>query len=120
MSQHFNWCWNRIVAIIELFEEVFASRSGEHICVWHANHIYNQLHLFSFIGTWKQGKPCKQFNADAAKAPHIDLLCEWEESKHNVRCTVEATLNVGVHNFILKTATTEVSNCNAALVFVLQ
>ena len=98
---------------------MLASRSTEYASIWHPNNIDNQLYLFSFICSWEQGEPSKQLNHDAAKTPHINLLRVGEDTEHDIRSPVKSTLDIGVDNLILQTATAKVSNHNATLVLLL-
>ena len=76
------------------------------------------MDLLTLVGAREKWKSGKKFNHDATKRPHVDLLRVWEYAQHDVRGTVEPRLDVGVDDFILKTATAEVSNSDSTLVLL--
>ena len=106
------------VVTFELTKKVLASGSRKHTCIGHANHVNDKLHLFSFIGTRKQGEACEELDQDTAEAPHVNLLRIWEDSKHDIRCSVESALDVGVNNFTFKAATSEICDDDSTFVFL--
>jgi len=46
--------------------------------------------LLPLIITRKKWESCEQLNHNAAKAPHVDLLCIGEQSQHDVRRSVKS------------------------------
>ena len=61
-----------------------------------------------------------ELNHDAPKTPHVDLLVVGEEPQYDVRSSVESTLDVSVHNFVLQAPTSKIGNNDSALVFALE
>lgn len=53
VTDHFERGRHRIVLRAELFEEVFAGGARKHTCIGHADHVNDQLDLFSFVRAWK-------------------------------------------------------------------
>ena len=77
------------------------------------------MNLLALVGAREQREPCKKLYHDAAERPHVDLLRVGEDSQHNVGGAIEPRLDVGVHDFILETATAEVSNGDSTFVLLL-
>ena len=98
---------------------MFSSRAAQHTCIGHANHIYDQLYLFSLVGAWEEGKAREKFYHDASKGPHVNLLRVGEDTEHNIRSPIKPALDICVYNFVLKAATSEISNCDPTLVLLL-
>ena len=118
VTDDFERCRNCCRLIVELLEEMLSSRSGEDACVWHSDNVDDQLDLLTLVRSREEREAREQFYQDAAETPHVDLLGVREDSQHDVWCSVEPTLDVGVNNFVLEAATAEVSDCNSALVFL--
>lgn len=97
---------------------MLSCRSTDHACARHANYIDDELDLFAFIRTWEQGESSEELNHDATKGPHIDLLCVGEDAEHDIRSSIESTLNVSVHDLVFKTATAEIGDSDATLIFL--
>ena len=76
------------------------------------------MDLLSLIRPWEEGEASEELDHDATKGPHVDLLCVGEDAKHYVWCTVEPTLDVGVDDFVLKAATSEVCDGDSALILL--
>ena len=98
---------------------MLASRARQHTCVRHADNVYYELHLLTFVGAREQRKSCEELNHNAPKTPHVNLLGVREHSEHYVWCSVEPALNVRVNDFILQTAAAEVCDCNPTFVLLL-
>ena len=110
--------WNGRVIRFELFEKMFSSRAAQNASIWHANHINYQLYLLSLISAREEGKAREKLDHDASEGPHVDLLSVGEDAKHNVRCSIEPTLNICVDDFVFQASTAEVSYCDSTLVLL--
>ena len=119
VADNFECCGHGSRLIVELLEEVLSSRPGENTGIWHADNVDDQLDLLALIGPWEEREACEQFNQDAAETPHIDLLGVREHSQHDVWCSVEPTLDVGVHDLVLEATAAEISDRYSALVLLL-
>ena len=75
-----------------------------------ANHIDNQLHLFALVGSWEEREPSKKFDQNATQGPHVNLSCVREQAEHDVRCTVEARLDVSVNDLMGETTRAKISH----------
>ena len=64
---------------------------------------------------WEDWEASRQFNQDASKRPHVDCSRIWD-SKDDLRCTVEATLNVRVNALVGEATGTKVNDFDARLV----
>ena len=107
------------IIILELLEEMFTGRTAEDTGIWHADHVYYQLNLFPFICSGEQWEACEKLDHYASKGPHVNLLSVREDTEHDIGCTIETALNVGVYDFVFKTATAKVSDCDPTLIFLL-
>jgi hypothetical protein len=99
---------------------MLSRRSGQHTSVWHTNHIYDQLHLFTLVSARKERKSGEKFDHDAAKRPHINLLVVGEESKHDIGGTVEATLYVSIDDLVLEATGSEICYDDARFILLLE
>jgi len=98
---------------------VLSGGPAKHACVWHSNHVNDELDLFSLVCAREQRETREELNHNAAKTPHIDLLSVRKDSKHDVGCSVKSTLNVGVYDFIFQAPRSEISDCYSAFVLLL-
>ena len=76
------------------------------------------MDLFALVRAREQGETREELDHDAAEGPHIDLLGVGEDAKHDVWCTVEPTLDVGVHNLVLETTASKVCNGDSTLILL--
>ena len=118
LGQNFEGSWDRV--IFELREELLPLRVLQDLLRWHSNHIDDELELLLFVGSREEREACKQFDDDAAKTPHVNLLGVWEETQDNIRCSVEPALDVGVHDLIFKASATEISDHDSRFVLSLE
>ena len=73
--------------------------------------------MLSFIGSREERKSCEKLDHDASETPHVNLLGVWEESKNDIRCSVEPTLNISIYNFVLQASTSKVCHHDSRFVF---
>ena len=73
---------------------MLASGARKNTCIGHSDHVDDQLDLLSLIRSRKQRETCEELNHDTPKRPHVDLLSVREQSKHDIRSSVEPTLDI--------------------------
>ena len=71
--------------------------------------------MFFFVFSWEKRVAYIQLVEDASEAPHVNG-CIVRNAKHNLRCSVEATLDIGIDLLVFKAATAEVDDLDSALV----
>ena len=118
VREHLEWSRHRVV--LELGEQLLPLRVFEHLLRRHTDHIDDQLQLFLLVRPWEKREASVQFNHDAPEAPHVNLLSIRKETENDVRCPVESTLDVSVHDLVLEAATAKIGDHDAAFVFPLQ
>jgi len=105
--------------LFELRKHIFTGGATEDARRRRSNHVNHELHLLTLISPRKQREPCEELDQNAPERPHVNLLSVGEQTKHNIRCSVEARLDVCVHNFVFEATRAKVSNHNSRLVLLL-
>lgn len=101
---------------VVVVEENFSSGCDHyHRSWWDAFDFHDALHLLFFIFSGKDGEPDKELIENASKRPHVN---GWSvsDAHHDLRCSVESTLNVGVELLALICPTAIVNHLDATLV----
>lgn len=107
------WLLQGSVVVVKKY---FSSGCNDyHRSWWNAFDLHNTLHLFLFILSGKDWEANKELIKNATKRPHVN---GWSvsDAHHDLRCSVESTLNVGVELLTLISATAIVNHFDATLV----
>ena len=86
----------------------------------HANNIDNELKLLSLISAGEEWESSEQLDHDAPHAPHVNGLSVGEDPEHDLGGSVEPTLDVGVHDLLIQSATAEICYHDPTLIFLFQ
>ena len=91
----------------------------QHLSRRQSVHLHDERHLLWLAFTWEDGEAGEEFGEDAAKAPDIDGGSVGD-GEHDLRGSIEATLDVRVDALICKAAAAEVDQLHPAAVLLLQ
>ena len=73
------------------------------------------MHLLLLVLSCEDGEAHKQFVQDAAKGPHVNGR-SVADSHHDLRSSVEPTLDIGIELLVFICATTEIDDFDSTLV----
>ena len=107
----------RHIVLIEKFGLALALRQN---FAWRdAYHFHDKTELIYFVFTWENWVTHCEFRHNTAKTPHINT---WSvrNAKNDFRCTIEPTLNICIHSFILEARRPKVNNFNTRLRWVFE
>ena len=102
-------------SIVVVEEDLPARSSGEHRAWWDTLDLHHQSHVVLLIFAREEWLAHVELVEDATEGPHVDG-CRVLNAKHNLWCTVEATLDISVDLLILEAPRTKVDNFDAGLV----
>lgn len=71
--------------------------------------------MLFLIFAWEERVADVQLIEDATKTPHVDG-CVVRDAEHDLRCSVESRLDVGVDLLVFETARAEIDNLDSRLV----
>ena len=105
---------------IIIIKEDFPSRGDyDHRSRWNSFHFHDALHLFFLIFACKDRESNKEFVKNAPKRPHVNCRCV-SNTHHDLGCSIETTLNIGVELLVLICSTAEINYLDSTLVTLSQ
>ena len=98
-----------VVVVKENFSSCGSCKDGSW---WDALDLHHECHVVLLVLSREERLPNVQLVQYAAEGPHINACCVGD-AEHNLRGTIETTLNVGVNLLVFEATRAKVDNFDA-------